>query len=630
MTKLLSPLEQIAVKKQVTLEQLMAEGPEDPTLTESRGPKHHEVTAGPELRRILALPRREPPAETAASKDLAKFLTEKLALPGRKLYPGPLRPIQAAALSEAWRCNGGLFPMRVGSGKTLTSALLPTILGAKRPLYICPANLRDQVKREFKKFSKCWHMVDPEHFTVVSYEKIGHPDAGVEYDAAGKLLRPELLEKLAPDVIVLDEAHKVSNPRAAVTRRVKRYLERHPECKVVAMSGTMIRRSLKDFAHIAKWALRDKCPVPTVWGELEAWSDALDEKTQVFGPRCQPGALSAFYSEEEKLAVQSAGKSPDPDEFVRSVARGAVSRRLNETPGVVSSNDGPLGIPLTIEPWYPKREDPAIEEAFTKLRALWEIGEIPIADGLEFARVASTLGCGLYQRWDPQPPDDWKDARREWASFCRQVVTHNRRGWDSESQVKRVIKSGLVKDHGILERWETTAPTFTPNPVAVWVSDEAIEAAAEWLKSHTGIIWTRNVALGERLSKELGITYYGRDGKDDKGRFIADHSPKESMVASIQSSGTGRNLQPWSDSLWFAAPEEQGLGRQHRDGSTADIVRTYVYVGCREMVSSYWQQVAKARLAQKLPGAPQKLCYAQTSFPTVEEIETRGGPRWVK
>jgi hypothetical protein len=48
------------------------------------------------------------------------------------------------------------------------------------------------------------------------------------------------------DLVILDECHKVSNSHAAVTRRMKRYLEANPQVTVVALSGALPKDPLKN------------------------------------------------------------------------------------------------------------------------------------------------------------------------------------------------------------------------------------------------------------------------------------------------------------------------------------------------------------------------------------------------
>ena len=55
-----------------------------------------------------------------------------------------LRPIQALMLAQAVAGDGLVALAGCGSGKTLTTLLLPLVLKAKRPLLLIPASMRAQ------------------------------------------------------------------------------------------------------------------------------------------------------------------------------------------------------------------------------------------------------------------------------------------------------------------------------------------------------------------------------------------------------------------------------------------------------------------------------------------------------
>src|SRR5262245_46563659 len=95
------------------------------------------------LRRVLELPRRS--WSDSGAKDLAERLTALLKTSGGTMT---LRPVQAIALYEAYRCHGAFLPIRVGGGKTLISLLLPHVLEASRPLLLLPAKLIEKTRRE--------------------------------------------------------------------------------------------------------------------------------------------------------------------------------------------------------------------------------------------------------------------------------------------------------------------------------------------------------------------------------------------------------------------------------------------------------------------------------------------------
>lgn len=658
---MLSPLEQIAMRRGITLEELRREAPPPPdTSTGGKGPD--AVKLGPELARILALPRRPVPTapERAAEvADLARRLTEWLARHpdpypvGRqhgKGNTGYLNAVQAAGLAEIGTYGGMFGPIRAGGGKTLLCALACPIVGAKRPLYVCPANLRKDVFREFTKYAQHWHTPRPEiledssvgegtwepgTIRILSYQALGVKGAGVLRDSKGVVLRKELLERLDPDLVLFDEAHFTANLKAAVTRRVRRWHNANLRVPFVDISGTMIRTSLLDYAHLVEWSMPRMCPLPRTdyYTERKSWADAIDERDTI-GPRTDIGALVELCTPEE-VAQIAALRGVGDEDAVRGVVRGAVGRRILETPGCVATQDGPLGIPLTIDTIEPANPDPIVGEAMTRLRSLWELPNgRPIAMGLEMHNHARREGLGYWATWDPPPPDEWLVMRREWCSWQREVILHNRRGLDSEKQVKEAVASGLLRDGGLLAAWEAVEPQYDPEDhiVAEWLSDEVVVATDAWLSAPGrlgAIVWVQDVEVGERLSRELKIPYFGQDGLSASKVFILDHTKGKPMIASVRANRTGRNLQHgWSDNLWLSPPEEQGLARTHRPGQMADSVRNTLYVGCREHVSSFWRACRHAKAAEQEFHQAMRLCYAEIDVPALDDVEMREGPRW--
>src|SRR5262249_5979601 len=150
--------------------------------------------------------------------EFARELTLVLRRPGGTMW---LRRVQGQALLEA--ATVGLFaPIPVGEGKTLVSLLIPYVTDSKRPLLLLPAKLIDKTRRAIHELSRHWLIPD---IRIMSYEILGRPQS------------ENALEGYRPDCIPCDEAHRLKNKRAAVTRRVMRYLERHPECRIYPESG---------------------------------------------------------------------------------------------------------------------------------------------------------------------------------------------------------------------------------------------------------------------------------------------------------------------------------------------------------------------------------------------------------
>jgi hypothetical protein len=489
---------------------------------------------------------------------------------------------------------------------------------------IVPAALREKTRRDFRKLAQHFLGPHPDAFKIISYQELGRTTAGSEFDTQGRITRPGLLEKLRPDLLIMDECHKVKNDKAAVTRRVKRFLKANPGCKVIALSGTITKRSLKDYAHIARWCLPHTCPVPQTDDDLEAWSAALDEKVQAY-QRLSPGALRLFVS----------GYFPDQDaDPVGSLAaaRQAYRSRLVETPGVVATQDGKLGVSLNIEPSGDGGKCPKIEEAFKLLREKWATPDGQLfADPLTLARHARSLCLGVWYRWKVQPPEEWLLPRRAWASECRSLIKTNGRGLDSEKHIVQHLHL-YPESRPIYDAWASVKSTFTPETVPEWVSDEALNHAEKWLKDGPGIVWVKHTFYGLELARRTGLPYYRQGGLDAQKRFIEDHPTNQSMIASIDSNGTGRNLQAWNRTLLMSGLSngeqlEQLIGRTHREPTDHDEVDFDVYLGCAETLLGMNQARADARYTSDSIGQAQRLDYGNYLLP--ESLED-GSARWTK
>ncbi len=544
------------------------------------------VDDSPELSRIVALPRRD--WRTQAT-DLAPLLTRALKVQGGTQT---LRPIQAAMLKDIFERGGAFGPIRVGGGKTLISLLAFTVLESKRPLLLLPAKLVEKTEREMEILRQHWDI--PKFVRIVSY------------DILSRVSAEHLLENYLPDVIVADECHRLKNSSAAVTRRVKRHMKTHPATKFVGLSGTITKRSIRDYSHLLEWALKESTPAPRDWPTLIQWSGAIDER-KVDEPVMPPGNLVKLLHTPE-LRQEYATQ-----DCVRAI-RKAYRDRLVQTPGVISSYEDVIGNSLSIR-GVDLDLPPDVLKHFRRMRDDQETPDgHPIATPVELWRHCRELAAGFYYRWNPRPPQEWLEARREWCKTVREILKSSR-SLDSEMQVAMAIVRGDVEDGGVYAEWKAIRDTFRPNVEAVWVHDRAVEFALDWAKK-PGIIWTDLRAFGERMA-ERGLRYFGAEGRDLAGP-IESADPRTCVVASVASNSEGRNLQAWSRNLIISAPPtgalwEQMLGRTHRDGQEADEVEVEILLGCREQNKGFWRAVSDAIFIEQTTGQPQKLSYADIS-----------------
>lgn len=537
--------------------------------------------------------------------------------------PLRLKDVQARALYDLGTHGKGFFPLRVGAGKTLISFLAPRVLEAKRPLLVVPGGLLKKTEREWHEMAKYWRVA--KHLDIKSYDFLSRV-SGAAY-----------LDREQKDMILADEAHKLKNLRAAVTRRFRRYIEgriaRDEKIVFVPLTGTPMKKSIKNFAHLLEWSHREAAPTPLYAATLMEWSEALDESINPFSMR-PPGALLDLMP----------GATDDSEMFEddRHRARVIFQKRMLATSGIIISDavqdyGGSLQI-NAIE--YTPNE--VTEANFQKLRDTscrpdgWALTE-----AVQVWACARQLALGMHYIWEPAAPQEWLDKRRQWASFVRETLkapSSSRAGIDSELQVTNAVDRGEIEDeYDLLGEWRKIAPTFDVNSKEVWHDDTALNVCAEWLKTHPkGICWVEHILFGRELSRRTGLPFFGAGGVTGrKGSVLPfDMDPDVSgPVIASHANLTGRNLQfKWCDNL-ITAPRgdseffEQLIGRTHRDGQSEDEVTVDILVGCREHLESIPRALNSSDVKQSLLGFTQKLRLADIDdWP--DDTQRRPGKRW--
>jgi len=489
----------------------------------------------------------------------------------------------------------------------LISFLAPYVLQARNPVLMLPASLIGKTVQDMKDYSYHWKI--PRNIELRSYQMTARSE------------QAEWFLKKRPDVVILDEAHMAKNTSAGVTKRLARLMRERPETAIIVLTGSLSTWSLTDWAHLARWALKDYAMVPDNEGELMEWADALDQEVLPMR-RLDPGPLLSLATAEDQ----------DPDPSV--TARKAFRRRMAETSGVVYTSGESVASSLYIrELQLPCSE--ATEKHYERLRSKWERPDgWPYEEAMQVWKTARELSLGFCYVWDPHPPDDWLDARRAWAKFVRDVLARSRT-LDTPGQVKEAVEAEELADGGLLAQWLAIEPTFTPKLKAVWHDDIALKVCEKWMKENTGIVWCEHTWFAEELSRRTGRPYFGRQGLDKRGTYI--EKAEGTIIASIAANSTGRNLQKWSKALVTSFPTtstgaEQLIGREHRDGQKADAVEVDVFVGCWEHFDALEGAREQARAERDtMPGSDQaKLLIADIVWPTWHEMAARKGFRWTR
>lgn len=544
------------------------------------------VTASPDYERIAGLPWREWTA--GESEDMRHLLTRELRT---RRGTKTLRPLQAVAITEAYEVGGLFASMGVGKGKTLCSLLIPTVLEAKRPMLLVKSDLMAKTRMDIREESK--HFAVHPNIKLVSYSQISAPS----FTTA--------LQDYEPDLIIADEGQCLKNVKTARGKKFMRTMRTAAKAgtriRFVCMSGTMMRRSLNDYAHLIRLALGTGTPLPLSYKEMQEWAAAIDLGTPEFA-RPSPGVLLKFLPDDADLS------DIDTEE---DMARRAYQYRLRTCPGVVVSagDAGEVNASLTVRE-RPVETPAKVLDALAELRKTWTT---PAGDELQYSlelwAAARQIASGFVYHWDPAPPAPWMAARKAWRLFVREQLGAGIAGIDSPAQV-----ANAYPEHPDLMRWREIRGSFTPNSVGVWLDEYLINHAAEWLAAEKGIVWVEHSEFGLRLSEVSGVRFFA-GGKRDNTDILTYKGP---MIASIRVHGTGKNLQDrWNHCLVASCPPagdvwEQLIGRIHRMGidAWADEVDFEVSLPCQEMRDGMQKALNDARMVFNTKGMSQKLLTA--------------------
>lgn len=573
------------------------------------------IKDSPDLQRVLALPRRARPDLEPVIERLTKRLGKgeiecKCKERFNRRCCRRLLATQAWTLDEGEKQKGILGPIAVGDGKTLVDLLMPMVMpDCKVAVLFIPPNLKEQLLEiDWDFYGAHWNLPnlaggrwfypDRPVLHVVTFSKLSNADS------------TELLERVRPDLVVVDEAHNLARPSAARTKRFLRYFADHPQTRLCAWSGTLTKRSITDYSHFSALALREGSPTPLHWPTVEEWAGAIDPDVKIPSPI---GALAQFCKPGE--------------EFIQGWRR-----RLNETPGVISSPEtGNCSASLV---FYERviHTPPKVRELMIDLERTWTRpdGE-ELVDATQKARCARELACGFFYRWrwprgeSQEVIDRWLEARKNWHRELRNRLRYSEPHLDSPLLCTKAAIRYHERYSGPLPTWPSefwpawkeVRETARPETEAVWVDEFLVRDSADWLRDHRGILWFEHDAFGTRVADLARAPLFGGGG--DASRLILGETGVRSIVCSIRAHGTGKNLQCFRSQLVANPPAdgaqwEQLLGRTHRQGQGADEVEVHVYRHTKDMRDALDRARSLAAYIQGSFGGSQKLLRATFAF----------------
>lgn len=625
----------IATRNPVIHEEMQRAIRDDPEWKEQRG-EHWPRILGLPVRTVIGPAEAE--AFTKVTADARAFAN------GFRFYP-----VQVDMITQFDQANGLLAQAGVGEGKTLTCAEILSRCarrGKKRLCYFVPASVYPQFMRVDLPKIRTWvplsvrfhglgghnrasrkrvaQTVGPACF-VMPYSLLSQPDSR------------DLLEWMAPEVIVADEVHNLKNVESARTKRVRDYLEDHPGTLLAAMSGTLTNKQLLDYHHLAIWALGEAAPMPTSKMGGARWNSILaaESLTDIVDAGRELRPLHDW-------AVRESGQ---PIPYTIDGYRHAFQCRLSSAPGVVLSKDEELGTSLLFE----NLDVP--EPGADLVRLMKQVVDQWLApNGDEIAHAFHTykwlfeLTAGFYYDlvW-PKPKNDEHAERIERAKehhAYRQLYEKDLREFLRATSIphldtpmlvgnalSRIATRALVPKF-LHHRWdEMKAREFPGMPerlsVPVRVDDYKVQLAVKWARAAKGgILWCYHDEMIDWVCEELqkaGVDHYAAKAGN---LAILDHGNRDRIaVASIKAHNEGKNLQyHYSRNLFLqwmrsAKDSEQAIGRTHRKGQLEDEMTVHLALGPTWDHQNYGATLCDALYIYLTTQKKQKILYGSYAEP---------------
>lgn len=576
-----------------------------------------------ELRRICKLPVVAP--LQLGERDFEQFCFDRIEATfferGFRFYEP-----QANAI-RAYEEHGGLFgAIGVGWGKTLITLAIADFAyrekGIKRSMLCVPAPVYDQLVDH--DLAWCRQRIG----LAVPFHKVGRAVASkrkrtvaaryegcyiVPYSIISAPSEADIVRRIEPQLVILDEAHSVKNRRAARTRRIFSYLEEkgNEDIELCALSGTITSKGIEDYHHLIRRALGRLSPLPDQYNLAAEWGLILN--SGAVPTESQAGELMPLIRWARNHWPRE-DFSPDVPGF-----RKAYRHRFTSAPGVVATSDTEIGTSLLIAnvPVEGYQDAEGWEELDILMTRVEE-GITPIGDVIEHAIHAYKwlyeLSAGFYNElfWPSAAQlaksksisEDYAEelleaakehhlAQQEYHRALRSWLrTRGREGLDTPLLVgnemaqhghRRVgrplyelwTEMRALEVDGMPERW-SRAIRICPYKV-----DAAVAWARELPKGKGGIVWVHHEEMGLWITEallEAGLDALHCPAGPQANRAIVDPVNADRVaVASLEAHGEGKNLQHFEHMFYVQWPRravraEQSLGRVHRNGQQADEV----------------------------------------------------------
>jgi hypothetical protein len=646
-------------------------------------------TADADLLRILSLP--VIPYSIARCPDRAVYATSLYnhARPSDFV----IRDVQADA-AYTYETQGGLLaPIGVGWGKAGISTLCGKIglerRGHMRGVIMVPPEVLDQYWNKDLPMHRKWFALDSLPIYLVSGDretrmKIAQQPGRALFVYAYSSLSTQTgydeLAAMCPTLFILDEAHLVSRANTTRTKRLMAIIDviekavkdgrmgKEVTAKTVegvALSGTITRKKINDYAHLARFTLGERSPTPIKDAAITVLGSAIDAEVEGTG-------LSELDYERARQLIEWANTmSFNPAAKIaerglnatfQEQVREAFQFRLRTAPGVIATSDASVECSLYISWSEPPRPRTAEAERMAGLmKKVVQEQVTPDGDTIDYGmhtfKWLYELSTGFYNSLVWPTPDQvqrvsehrgkpitdtealmlleqakaqhalkqvyHKELRKfldyQHTPSCDSPMlvglelTHQLDGKPPKHKLPRELIEAYREQK---EAWFDDLPERIGNPVRI--CDYKIRAAVEWAKAHLdtgGIIWVHHPEIMKWLHEHL-VAAQVPHTMAMAGNNEAPYA-KGVVVASFAHC-TGKNLQHQCHNLFLeirreASIMEQTLGRTHRAGQKADDVRADVFISSGFDLALFNAIMRDSDYIQSTTGQAQRLCYATYS-----------------
>lgn len=552
-----------------------------------------------EMRRITSIEMVPAPPEDLIEIASKHFLQKSAFDSGKRLLKA-----QAEALAHFDICGNIFAAIGVGGGKTLTSLTIANYAYEKgtmrRAMLMIPPELVPQLRlralpwaRTMIRFPLSVYWADT-HRTEIK-RRAGCPLDGLyilPYSRLSARDGEELLQAIAPDIIIADEAHNLARESSARSKRFFHFLKARPTTDFVPMSGTMSKKQLGDYGHLINAALKEKSPVPHHYQALKFWGWALSAESAGFHK-----SLSRMLPLVKWANIPRKWTQEDQLEDIRE----AFAKRFTSTPGVITSKEAGCDSSIQFKEFKLPPSSSEVESALSRLEESWVA---PSGEELEHAIVKfkyqQELAFGYYNRLEWPEDHPLVDNSKELYITAQTYHRALRMWWSNRAHTPGMDTPMTIG----LEMERNGAQKVGAELYALWVAyrdlrrrataekwperiripeticPQAMDAIALHASKHKGgaLVWCDRNYLAEEIVSRLREA--GRKtihAKAGMNALVGDPAHRNDiMVASIKAHGTGKDLQHFHHNIIVEMPggavSEQLLGRTHRHGQEADTV----------------------------------------------------------